>query len=228
MKKRRPNTDVPLDYVQSVSMQTLDKELSRHVEIARSKPVPVDRYGVPWVWIVSHPVWMAADHLKTFVPPEHPLVHLREAIDNTLAYEGLFLGELTKHCHSGLDGRMLMRAWLLQVVYSLAGPQRVREGLVYNMLWRWFVGYALRSDPLSDPDLFVQDINRISADPHAVDIIYRCLSNSSLLSTDSEEFRINRGLLHALRTHHFHDSPAANGALVQGLPNDCGGRAIAG
>ncbi len=199
MRKRRTGAQGAHEGIESVSMQTLDKELSRHVEIARSKPVPVDRYGVPWVWIVSHPVWMAADHLKSFVPPDHPLVHLREAMDSTMVYESAFLAALAQSSASGLDGRMLMRAWLLQMVYSLPDPAKVREGLVYNMLWRWFVGYVLRSDALPDVALFVQDLNRLSRDPHAIELIHRCLASNDLLNADNDEFRINRGLLHALR-----------------------------
>jgi transposase len=230
MGKMRPKPDVPNDYMQGVSMQTLDKELSRHVEIARSKPVPVDRYGVPWVWIVSHPLWMAADHLKSFVPEDHPLVALREAIDSTLAYEGLFMNELTRQCRSGLDARMITRAWLLQVVYSLSDPRRVREGLVFNMLWRWFVGYLLRSEALPEVEAFVEDLNRVAGDPHVIDIVYRCLNTGAMLNADHEEFRINRGLLHALRTQHVEAAaaqvPAANAPI--GRPNEHGGRAMLG
>lgn len=183
-------------------MQTLDKELSRHVEVARTEPVPIERYGVPWVWIVSHPLWMEVDFLKSFVPDDHALVALREAIDSTLAYEGAVLGELTLQCASGVDARVITRAWLLQIVYSLADAKRVREGLGYNMLWRWFVGYRLRSEPLPEPQAFIRDIGMISADPHAIDIVCRCLDNSALLAADTEEFCINYGLLHTLRSHH--------------------------
>ena len=184
-------------------MQTLDKELSRHVEVARTEPVPVERYGVPWVWIVSHPLWVEVDRLQSFVPDDHALVALREAIDSTLAYEGTVLNELTRECTSGVDARVIMRAWLLQIVYSLADPKRVREGLGYNMLWRWFVGYLLRSEPLPEPRAFVQDMNKVSAHSHVVGIVFRCLANSALLQGGSEEFRINHGLLRTLRAQHL-------------------------
>lgn len=201
MKKKKPSSHVSLDAMASVSMQTLDKELSKHVEVARTKPVPIDRYGVPWVWIVSHPVWMEADYLKSFVPEDHALVALREAIDSTLAYEGLFMNELSIKCKSGIDARMITRAWLLQIVYSLSGPKRLREGLGYNMLWRWFVGYLLRSEPLPELRAFAQDVDMVSADPHVVDIVYRCLTSGVLSNAYAEEFSINRGLLHTLRSH---------------------------
>ncbi|UXH77423.1 transposase [Roseateles amylovorans] len=227
MKKRRQRSDVPPDSIQGVSMQTLDKELSRHVEIARTKPVSVDKYGVPWVWIVSHPLWMQADHLKSFVPEGHGLVNLREAIDSTLAYEGLLMNELTRQCTSGLDARMVTRAWLLQVVYSLSDPRRVREGLVYNMLWRWFVGYQLRSEQLPEIEPFVHDLNRVSAHPHVIDIVHRSLNNGAMLHADTEEFRINRGLLHALRTQHVDLPVRLDEPVVGGLSGERGGRSMA-
>lgn len=201
MKKERAKSNDSLDLVKSVSMQTLDKELSKHVEIARSNPVPIDRYGVPWVWIVSHPLWMEVDYLKSFVPENHALVALKEVVDSALAYEGLLMTELSVQCKSGLDARMTTRAWLLQIAYSLADPKCVCEGLRYNMLWRWFVGYMLRSESLPEPQAFIHDVNLTSAHPRVIDIVHRCLTSESVLNAGSDEFNINRGLLHALRAH---------------------------
>jgi len=203
MQKRKSRSDASSSMTRSVSMQTLDKELSKHVEVARTKPVLVDRYGVPWVWIVSHPLWVEADCLKSFVPADHALVALREAIDSTLAYEGLVMSELTAQCTSGVDARMITRAWLLQIVYSLADPKRVRECLGYNMLWRWFVGYVMRSESLPEPQAFIQDMKMVSAHSRVIDIVYRCLSHDVLLNADAGEFCINHGLLRTLRAHHF-------------------------
>jgi transposase len=202
MKKKNPREKFSSGLARSVSMQTLDKELSRHVEVARTEPVPVERYGVPWVWIVSHPLWVEVDRLQSFVPDDHALVALREAIDSTLAYEGTVLNELTRECTSGVDARVIMRAWLLQIVYSLADPKRVREGLGYNMLWRWFVGFLLRSEPLPEARAFIHDIRMVSAHPQAIDIVHRCLTHGALADVDTEEFSINYGLLHTLRAHH--------------------------
>lgn len=97
-----------------------------------------------------------------------------------------------------MDARMITRAWLLQIAYSLADPKGVCEGLRYNMLWRWFVGYMLRSEPLPELLAFASDINVVSAHPRVIDIVHRSLSSDSLLHADVEEFKINRGLLHAL------------------------------
>ncbi len=227
MRKRTSRSERPPGSIQGVSMQMLDKELSRHVEIARTQPVSVDRYGVPWVWIVSHPLWMQADHLKSLVPQDHALVHLREAIDSTLAHESALMNALSAQSLCGLDARRLTRAWMLQVVYSLPDPRRVREGLVYNMLWRWFVGYQLRSEPLPELEPFVQDVNRLSAHPQVVELAHRSLGHSALLQADTHEFRINHGLLHALRARTAEWSARLPEPLPAGLNTDREGRAMA-
>lgn len=201
-------------------MHTLDKELSKHVEVARTRPVLVDRYGVPWVWIVSHSFRVEDDCLKSYAEPDHGLVALREAIDSVLAYEGLVMSELTSRCASGVDARMITRAWLLQIVYSLADPKRVRKGLVYNMLWRWFVGYSLRSEPLPELQAFVQDIKMISANPRVVDMIFRCLSDGSFLHADPAEFCINYGWLHSLRADHLEGMDLSTGVSTARSQND--------
>ncbi|KPV10984.1 hypothetical protein APR50_04440 [Variovorax paradoxus] len=228
MKKDKPRSNDALDSVKSVSMQTLDKELSRHVEIARRNPVPIDRYGVPWVWIVSHPLWMEVDYLKSFVPENHPLVALKEVIDSILAYEGVLMNEITLQCRSGMDARMITRAWLLQIAYSLADPKGVCEGLRYNMLWRWFVGYMLRSEPLPELQAFAHDINIASAHPRVIDIVHRCLTSDALLSTDTEEFKINRGLLHALMAHRDDAPRLPPASLRERAPRERDERTLSG
>lgn len=200
--KKKPEPKISYGQPRSIPMHTLDKELSKHVEIARTRPVLVDRYGVPWVWIVSHSFRVEDDCLKSYAEPDHGLVALREAIDSVLAYEGLVMSELTMQCTSGLDARMVTRAWLLQIVYSLADPRRVCKGLVYNMLWRWFVGYTLRSEPLPEPQAFVRDIKMLSTHPRVIEMVLRCLSDGSFLQADPAEFRINYGWLHSLRADH--------------------------
>jgi transposase len=203
MKEKKPRFNIPYGQPSSIPMHALDKELSKQAEIAQTTPVLVDRYGEPWVWIVSHALWLENDGLEAFVQSEHGLVDLRTAIDGLLSDDDPVLDELSAQCASVADARIIVRAWLLQIVYSLPDPKRVRQGLGYNMLWRWFVGYLLRSEPLPEPRAFVQDMNKVSAHSHVVGIVFRCLANSALLQGGSEEFRINHGLLRTLRAQHL-------------------------
>ncbi len=67
-------------------MQELDTRLSKIVDEARDQPVAVTRYNAPWVWIVSHNVWVDIEKLKSVVPEGHPLAEVR-----TSSYAGEFL-----------------------------------------------------------------------------------------------------------------------------------------
>lgn len=202
MRERKPRFNIPYGQPSSIPMHALDKELSKQAEIAQTTPVLVDRYGEPWVWIVSHALWLENDGLEAFVQSEHGLVDLRTAIDGLLSDDDPVLDELSAQCASVADARIIVRAWLLQIVYSLPDPKRVRQGLGYNMLWRWFVGFLLRSEPLPEARAFIHDIRMVSAHPQAIDIVHRCLTHGALADVDTEEFSINYGLLHTLRAHH--------------------------
>ncbi|THF60450.1 transposase [Pseudothauera rhizosphaerae] len=210
-----------------VSMTELDGKLSEWMGVARkSGPVTVERYDEPWACIVSWPSWVEIDCLKTYLPGRsHALVSLREALDNALSSEGRLISELTQQCRSGVDAHIVIRAWVLQIVYSVSCATQVREALGYNMLWRWFIGYARASDPLPDAARFIQDMRMVSAEPRIVDLVYHCLSRNLTTHADACEFKVNFGLLHALRDHHvapseggtdIPDAEAGSGKILHG------------
>ena len=68
----------------NVGMLELDRKLSKVLDRARQQPVSVSRYGSPWVWVVSHETWIGQIQLTRYVPPRHPLVALREHVDDAL------------------------------------------------------------------------------------------------------------------------------------------------
>jgi transposase len=75
------------------------------------------------------------------VPTNHPLRPIREMIDAALAK----LSRVFDHMYSS-TGRpsvapeKLLRALLLQVLYSVRSERMLMEQLRYNLLFRWFVG----------------------------------------------------------------------------------------
>jgi transposase len=81
--------------------------------------------------------------LDAGVPEEHPLRPMR-----VLVHEAL--GALTKEFEAmyAVDGRpsiapeRLLRASLLQVLYSVRSERLLCEQLDYNLLFRWFVGLS--------------------------------------------------------------------------------------
>lgn len=213
-QKRKPG---PRSAGNRVTMTELDEKLAEWVGVARSEgPVVVDRYESPWVCIVAYPTWHEISRLKSYIPNEnHPLVSLRDAIDSAFSYENEIMVEVSDKCESGVDPRIIIRAWVLQIVYSIGRAEIVREALTYNMLWRWFVGYTDAWQPLPKSEQFIQDMRMISSEPRIVDVVHRCLLNRVQECADACEFCINYGLLNTLRSHYVDVDSA-----VQTSPSD--------
>jgi transposase len=54
----------------------------------------------------------------------------------------------------------LLRALLLQVLYTIRSERMLMEQLDYNMLFRWFVGLSM-DDPIWDPTVFTKNRQRL-------------------------------------------------------------------
>jgi transposase len=183
-----------------VTMQELDAKLSKIVERAREAPVAVNRYGSPWVWIVSHQAWVQADNLRALVPQNHPLVALHDLVEDALRYERDLLADLQRQHGGTVGAATLFKCLMLQIIYSLEDGEKVHESLTYNMLFRWFVGFEKFADALPDRAAFTRELNAVGTDARAVRVITRCLSHTFLPESGDGDFRVNRGLLHALST----------------------------
>lgn len=118
-----------------VSMLELDRHLSQILEQARDAPVCVQRYGQPWVWLLSSDAWFQAARWAALDTGAHPLIRLREAADPLLdAWPSLALPDADP------ARRQWQRIALLVQLRALNAPQRLFDGLRFNVLYRDFVG----------------------------------------------------------------------------------------
>ena len=97
------------------------------------------------------------------VPPDHPLRTIREMVDQALArlsprFEGLY----STTGRPSIPPEKLLRALLLQVLYTVRSERMLMEQLDYNLLFRWFVGLDL-DDPVWDPTVFSKNRERLLA-----------------------------------------------------------------
>jgi transposase len=95
--------------------------------------------------------------LEQRVPPEHPLRTLRQMVDTALA--GLWERFEQLYARTGrpsIAPERLLRALLLQTLYSVRSERLLREQLDYNLLFRWFVGLTL-DEPVWDPTVFTKN-----------------------------------------------------------------------
>jgi len=94
------------------------------------------------------------------VPADHPLRPIREMVNAALARLSPEFSKLyAKRGRPSIPPERLLRALLLQVLYTVRSERMLMEQLEYNMLFRWFVGLNM-DDPIWDPTTFTKNRER--------------------------------------------------------------------
>ena len=95
--------------------------------------------------------------LEQRVPADHPLRRVRELTDRALQELSAKFGEMySRYGRPSIAPEKLLRALLLQVLYTVRSERMLMEQLNYNLLFRWFVGLSL-DDPVWVPTVFSQE-----------------------------------------------------------------------
>src|SRR6516225_1743134 len=95
------------------------------------------------------------------VPKDHPLRAIRAMAD--MALKQLSKGFDALYASSGrpsIPPERLLRALLLQVLYTVRSERLLMEQLDYNFLFRWFVGLSI-DDPVWDVTVFTKNRDRL-------------------------------------------------------------------
>jgi transposase len=95
------------------------------------------------------------------VPKDHPLRAVRAMADAALKQlDQRFAGMYAATGRPSIPPEQLLRALLLQVLYSLRSERLLMEELDYNFLFRWFVGLSI-DDPVWDVTVFAKNRDRL-------------------------------------------------------------------
>lgn len=95
------------------------------------------------------------------VPQDHPLRPLRTLVDGVLRELSPRFSRLyAKTGRPSVAPERLLRALLLQVLYSIRSERQLMEQLDYNLLYRWFVGLNM-DDPIWDVTVFTKNRQRL-------------------------------------------------------------------
>src|SRR5512136_2268743 len=95
------------------------------------------------------------------IPADHPLRPIREMTDEVLRQLSPRFARLyPKTGRPSIAPEKLLRALLLQVLYSIRSERLLMEQLDYNLLFRWFVGLNM-DDPIWDPTVFTKNRERL-------------------------------------------------------------------
>ena len=99
--------------------------------------------------------------LESRVPKNHPLRKMREMVDEALeGMSGDFDEMYSRMGRPSIPPEHLLRALLLQMLYSVRSERMLIEQLDYNLLFRWFVGLSV-DDPVWHPTTFTQNRDRL-------------------------------------------------------------------
>ena len=147
------------------------------------------------------------------VPADHPLRPIQAMVNTVLAELSPDFATLYSPVgRPSIPPEKLLRALLLQVLYTVRSERLLMEQLDYNLLFRWFVGLNL-DDAVWDVTVFTKNRERLLDGDVARRFFAQVLAQArqeGLLS--DEHFTVDGTLIHAwasLKSFMAKDTPAA-------------------
>jgi transposase len=95
------------------------------------------------------------------IPGRHPLRQIKRIVDDALVsldaeFDRLYASE----GRPSIAPERLMRASLIQILFSVRSERQLMEQMQYNLLFRWFVGLGI-DDPVWVPTVFSKNRDRL-------------------------------------------------------------------
>ena len=132
------------------------------------------------------------------IPQDHPLRKLREMVDPILEGMSPRFGKLyADGGRPSIPPEYLLRALLVQILYTIRSERLLMEQLDYNLLFRWFVGLSM-DDAVWDHSVFSKNRDRLLEGDIAITFLEKVLTHArehGLLS--DEHFTVDGTLIEA-------------------------------
>jgi transposase len=99
--------------------------------------------------------------LEERIPARHPLRKIRQVVNDALAsldadFDRLYSAE----GRPSIAPERLIRASLIQILFSVRSERQLMEQMQYNLMFRWFVGLGI-DDPVWVPTVFTKNRDRL-------------------------------------------------------------------
>ena len=99
--------------------------------------------------------------LEARIPARHPLRKIRQVVNDALAsLDAEFEALYTDFGRPSIPPERLIRASLIQILFSVRSERQLMEHMQYNMLFRWFVGLGI-DDAVWVPTVFTKNRDRL-------------------------------------------------------------------
>lgn len=144
------------------------------------------------------------NHIFSYVSPEervrkdHPLRTIRAMVDEVLQQlSRRFDAMYARVGRPSIPPEQLLRAQLLQMLYSIRSERLLMEEIDYNMLFRWFIGLNL-DDEVWDATVFTKNRDRLLEADVAKEFLAHVVEQARARSlTSDEHFTVDGTLLEA-------------------------------
>lgn len=136
--------------------------------------------------------------LEGRVPARHPLRRIRELVNNALgALDRKFEALYSAEGRPSIAPERLIRASLLQLLYSIRSERQLMDRLDFDLLFRWFIGLGI-DDPVWDHSVFSKNRDRLLTTAIAQDFLAALLAQPTVERLLSHEhFSVDGTLLKA-------------------------------
>jgi len=143
-------------------------------------------------------------HVFSYLSPEarvrkdHPLRAIRTMVDEVLTQLSRKLDTMYARVgRPSIAPEKLLRAQLLQMLYSIRSERLLMEEMDYNLLFRWFVGLNA-DDPVWDATVFTKNRDRLLEAEVAKEFLARVVEQARGKGlTSDEHFTVDGTLLEA-------------------------------
>ena len=99
--------------------------------------------------------------LEERIPAKHPLRKIRQVVNDALAsLDGDFASLYVDFGRPSIAPERLIRASLIQILFSVRSERQLMEQMQYNLMFRWFVGLGI-DDPVWVPTVFTKNRDRL-------------------------------------------------------------------
>jgi transposase len=144
------------------------------------------------------------NHVFSYISPEqrvrknHPLRPIRTMVDEILKQLSPQFNKMyAKVGRPSIPPEQLLRAQLLQMLFSVRSERLLMEEMDYNILFRWFVGLNL-DDPVWDATVFTKNRDRLLEAEVAKEFLARVVEQARAKGwTSDEHFTVDGTLLEA-------------------------------
>jgi transposase len=136
------------------------------------------------------------------IPTTHPLRPIRAIVAEALAQMDRKLETLyAQNGRPSIAPERLIRALLLQVLYTIRSERMLVEQLEYNLLFRWFVGLSV-DEPVWDHSTFSKNRDRLFGADIARDLFESIIAQARATDLLSDEhFSVDGTLIQAWASH---------------------------